>query len=106
MSRKWVERQNLSNYRNENDRLMGEISHLPADLQKEAVHNMISEYKLNEIGKHLKPVQPIQHREVQQTEEEETEGLARHREKKELWQNQEPNIDMKLERIKNGNNIK
>jgi FKBP-type peptidyl-prolyl cis-trans isomerase len=79
MSRKWVERQNLTNYRNEYDRLMGEMSHLPADLQKEAVHGMIDEYKLKEIDRHKKPEQSTQPEQAKQTEEEETEGLARYR---------------------------
>ena len=54
------------------------MSHLPAHLQKAAVHSMIGECKLHDINKHVKPTQ---YKEVQPTEEEEEGELERHRDR-------------------------
>jgi len=55
LRKKFIERQNLMNYRNEYDRLAGEMSHLKPDLQKQAMQNMMEERKLRALGEFIEP---------------------------------------------------
>ena len=43
--KKWIERQNLTNYRNEFDRLVGEMSHLKPELRAEAARKLLDDDK-------------------------------------------------------------
>ena len=38
----WIERQNLTNYRNEYDRLFGSLQHSPPEMRKVAIQNMMA----------------------------------------------------------------
>ena len=39
LRKRWIQKQNKMNYQNEYDRLNGELSHLPPELQQYAVQN-------------------------------------------------------------------
>ena len=51
--KKWIERQHLTNYRNEFDRLMGEMTHLRPELRAEATRVLMDEDKLNVLGNYV-----------------------------------------------------
>jgi len=55
LRKKFIERQNLMNYRNEYDRLAGEMSHMKPDLQKQAMQTMMEERKLKTLGEFIQP---------------------------------------------------
>lgn len=57
LRKKWIERQNLMNYRNEYDRLFGELQHLKPELKKNAIQLMMNADKLKEIGEYEEPKQ-------------------------------------------------
>ena len=48
----WIERQNLTNYRNEYDRLFGSLQHLPPGLRKVAIQNMMGSDKFHALDEH------------------------------------------------------
>ena len=56
LRKKWIQKQNKINYQNEYDRLNGELSHLPPELQKYAIQNLMDRQKLETIGKYEEPV--------------------------------------------------
>ena len=65
--KKWIERQTLTNYRNEFDRLMGEMSHLKPELRAEAARKLMDEDKLKVLGdyvpeKRVDPEPPVPRR--------------------------------------------
>jgi hypothetical protein len=53
--KKWSDRQYLTNYRNEFDRLMGEMSHLRPELRKAAVLQLMDIDKLKALGEYEEP---------------------------------------------------
>ena len=55
LRKKWIERQHLTNYRSEHDRLLGEFSHLKPDLQRAAAQNIMDRDKLKAIGEYKEP---------------------------------------------------
>ena len=68
LRKKWIERQNLMNYRNEYDRLFGELQHLKPELKKNAIKLMMDSNKLKEIGEYEEEPETIK----PETKEEET----------------------------------
>lgn len=57
LRKKFIERQNRMNYRNEFDRLQGELHHLKDPrLIREAVQSMMPVEKLKEIGEYVEPI--------------------------------------------------
>jgi len=58
--KKWIERQTLTNYRNEFDRLVGEMGHLPHNLRSEAAKQLLDEDKIKALGDYIpeKRVEP------------------------------------------------
>ena len=52
-SQKEMDRQTLTNYRNEFDRLMGEMSHLKPELRAEAARKLMDEDKLKVLGDYV-----------------------------------------------------
>jgi hypothetical protein len=56
LRRRWIEKQNKMNYQNEYDRLNGELSKLPTDLQKYAIQNLMDKQKLEVIGQYNESV--------------------------------------------------
>jgi len=54
--KRFIDRQNNMNYRNEFDRLHGELLHLKSpELIKEAINNMMDVNKLKAIGEYIEP---------------------------------------------------
>lgn len=51
--KKWIERQNLTNYRNEFDRLVGEMSHLKPELRAEAARKLLDDDKIKALGDYI-----------------------------------------------------
>jgi len=51
--KKWIERQNLTNYRNEFDRLVGEMSHLKPELRAEAARELLDDDKIKALGDYI-----------------------------------------------------
>ena len=65
--KKWIERQNLTNYRNEFDRLVGEMGHLKPELRAEAARQLLDDDKIKALGdyipeKRVEPDPPIPRR--------------------------------------------
>jgi hypothetical protein len=58
LRKKWIQNQNKMNYQNEYDRLIGELSHLAPNLQKEAIYKLMDKQKLETIGKYEEPAAP------------------------------------------------
>ena len=58
LRKKWVDRQHLTNYRSEHDRLLGEFSHLKPELQRAAAQNIMDHDKLKAIGEYQEPKPP------------------------------------------------
>lgn len=58
--KKWIERQNLTNYRNEFDRLVGEMGHLKPELRAEAAKQLLDDDKIIALGDYIpeKRVEP------------------------------------------------
>jgi len=58
--KKWIERQNLTNYRNEFDRLVGEMGHLKPELRAEAARELLDDDKIKALGDYIpeKRVEP------------------------------------------------